>query len=321
MFLKLIPESHSFPAGKAALSLVLGFLIFIPVCLPAGAQEPQRKYDPHQTNFSFHVAPIYQSSANLDKGGGFSVTRYWFRADVSRSFSRSFGVGLGLAYEYDDYDFSSLPGIAGSSKPWSDVHRFGISFPLRFLLTENWHLMVSPSIQLSCESSAKWEDGIIYGGFVSVLHRFGSKLMLGVGAGVYSGLEEVSGFPFLMINWQISEKFRLSNPFNVSPAGPAGLELSYRLDRNWEIGTGAAYRSYRFRLDQTGYAADGIGKSGFVPLWARISRKLGPIVKLDIYAGAAVAGELTIENQHGTELAKDSHDTTAIMALTLSAKF
>jgi hypothetical protein len=67
-------------------------------------------------------------------------------------------------------------------------------------------------------------------------------------------------FPYITVNWQMTERLRLINPSRTSPAGPAGLELVYAIDKYWETGLGAAYRSYRFRLEEDGPIPNGIGE-------------------------------------------------------------
>jgi hypothetical protein len=139
--------------------------------------------------------------------------------------------------------------------------------------------------------------------------------------GAYSNLEKVSVFPFLAVNWQITDQLRLTNPFRTSPAGPAGLELSYNLNRNWEIGVGGAYRSYRFRLDQNGSIPNGIGESRRVPIFARLSYNLSPAFGADLYGGVAIINKLWIDTPNGDDLYSTKYAVAPLVGLTLRARF
>jgi hypothetical protein len=145
--------------------------------------------------------------------------------------------------------------------------------------------------------------------------------MLGAGVGIFSRLEEVSYFPMVVIDWNITEQLRLSNPFHGGPTGPAGLELSYALDQSWEIAFGGAYRSLRFRLNDEGIASNSIFQEKAVPVWGRITSRFGSQVKVDLNAGAFLSGKLKIENQDGHEISEDQYDAAPFIALTVSLTF
>ncbi len=161
----------------------------------------------------------------------------------------------------------------------------------------------------------------IYGAILSVARRLGPDLTLGLGVGVFAQIEETRAFPFVAIDWRITEQARLTNPFAGGPAGPAGLELSYALTSDWEIGIGGAYRSFRHRLDRDGPVPDGIGEHRFVPVYLRLGRDLSPHLHLSLYAGAALGSELRVENDDGDRLYDDDQDPTATLGLSLRGRF
>jgi hypothetical protein len=141
---------------------------------------------------------------------------------------------------------------------------------------------------------------------------------MGAGAGVFSRMAETKGFPYIVIDWKITEKLRLNNPFRTSPSGPAGLELSYPISDQWEIAAGGAYRSYRFRLDDNGVAPNGIGELDSTVGYARLTFRMGRDFKLDLYGGAAFNGKMRIAGSNGNELGSDDFKTAPIMALSLT---
>jgi len=281
----------------------------------AGYPEPSR-----DIRFSLAVTPAYQFPTHVDGGGKLSVVSYHLRADAKKQINPELGLGLGLTYEFDDYHFSGVTAFP-VGVPWKQVQRLGISVPIFYSFADKWMLLLVPSAQFSGELGAKFGDALAYGGVVSASYAFRPNLNLGVGVGAYSNLEKVSVFPYLVVNWQITDRWRLTNPFRTSPAGPAGLELSYNLNRNWEIGVGGAYRSYRFRLDQNGSIPNGIGESRRVPIFARLSYNLSPAFGADLYGGAAIINKLWLDAPNGNELYSTKYAVAPLVGLTLRARF
>jgi hypothetical protein len=137
---------------------------------------------------------------------------------------------------------------------------------------------------------------------------------------VYYRLEEVSAFPYLVVDWRISERFRLANPLRAGPTGPAGLELACAVSDGWDLGFGGAYRSVRFRLDDEGVAPGGVGEGRAIPAWLRLSHRMGPFA-LDAYAGAVLGGKLSVENEQGGGVGSADYDPAPFVALRIQARF
>ena len=303
------------------LFLAILVTIFV-VVLPSTSCAQTDGYNPagNSVDFSFSASTVYQFNANVDGGGKLNVARYNSALDMSSRVSKDLRLGLSLAYEYDDYDFSGLTSFP-VARPWSEVNRFGISLPVNYSFADNWRLFISPSVQWSGESSAKWEDALSYGAVAAVAYAFRPNAVIGLGAGLYSNIEKTTVFPYITVNWQINESLRLINPSRTSPAGPAGLELAYAIDKSWETGLGAAYRSYRFRLDEDGSIPNGIGEYKTVPFFARISYKFTPNVRIDVYGGASFVNKIRIDDQDGDELYSTKTDNVPLIGLTFTARF
>ena len=112
-----------------------------------------------------------------------------------------------------------------------------------------------------------------------------------------------------------------SNPSSGGPTGPAGLELSYMLDKGWEIACGGAYRSFRFRLNDEGIGSNGIFQEKTVPVWGRVRWSSESQVNVDLTAGAFVSGKLKIEDQDGHEISEDHYDAAPFVAVSVSLRF
>lgn len=297
----------------AILSAALLFIIFTP-----GAQaQPAGPKNTNRTVYSFSFSPIYQFESDFDRGGSFSVQRYGFNFVTSTPVVNSLRAGISVGYDFEKYDFSGTTAFAGAT-PWSDIHRFSAGLPVNYRMTDSWSLFISPQVEWHGESDvANWKDALGYGAVFAVSYRVSPALTLGAGAGVFSRMEETKGFPYIAIDWKITDELRLGNPFRTSPSGPAGLELSYRISDRWEIAAGAAYRSYRFRLDDSGVAPDGIGEVDSTVGYARLTYRMGRDFQLDLYGGSSFSGKIRIADSNGNELRADDFKTAPMMALSL----
>jgi hypothetical protein len=298
----------------AILSVALLFTIFSP-----GAQaQPAGPGDTKRTFYSFSFSPIYQFESDFGKGGSFSVQRYGFNFDTSTPVANSLRAGISLGYEFDKYHFSGTTAFAGAD-PWNDIHRVSAGLPVSYRMTDSWSLFISPQVESYGQSGvANWKDALGYGAIFAVSYRVSPGLTLGAGAGVFDRMGETKVFPYIAIDWKITEELRLNNPFRTSPSGPAGLELSYRISDRWEIAAGGAYRSLRFRLDDSGVAPNGIGEVESTVGYARLTYRMGRDFKLDLYGGAAFNGKMRIAGSNGAELGSDDFKTAPLMALSLT---
>ena len=285
---------------------------------PGVQAQPAGPRDANRTVHSFSFSPIYQFESDFDGGGSFRVQRYAFNFDTSTPVTNSLRTGISLGYHFEKYDFSGTTAFAGAD-PWSDIHRFSAGLPVSYRMTDRWSLLVAPQAEWYGESGVdNWDDAFGYGAVFAVSCRIRPGLTFGVGAGVFRRTEETKGFPYIAVDWKITEDLRLSNPFRTSPSGPAGLELSYRISDRWEIGVGGAYRSFRFRLDDSGVAPDGIGEVESTVGYARLTCRVGRDLNLDLYGGAAFNGKMRIAGSNGNELGSDDFKTAPMMALSLT---
>ena len=298
-------------------------LVFAAMVLPghADAQSTDSgERDRAKTSYRFSYTPIYQFETDLDSGGKFDVQRHFLRFGISRSIDRHWTVGIGLSFDYERWDFSDIAGLAGVDL-WDEIFRPGISVPIFYSTGDKWRFGIIPSIEVAGASGAEIDESISYGAVLSAAYEVRPNLMLGLGIGIFERLEESDVFPFMVIDWKINDRLRLTNPFRAGPVGPAGLELIYTPNGNWEMGVGGAYRSYRFRLDDSTAVADGIGEVDFWAPFLRVGWRLGEHYRLDINGGALMGGSITIEDENGNELGETDYDTAPFIGLTIKGQF
>ena len=304
----------------AMLALLLVFAAMaVPVRSDAQSTESGER-GRSKTMVRFSYTPIYQFDTDLDSGGSFDVQRHFLRFDISRFINRQWIVGLGLSLDYERWNFSDIDGLAGVDL-WDEIFRPGISLPVFYSTGGKWRFGVIPSIEFAGASGAEASESLSYGAVLSAAYTFGPNLMLGLGTGIFERLDKSEVFPFVVIDWKINERLRLTNPFRAGPVGPAGLELVYSPEGGWEMGMGGAYRSYRFRLDDSSAVADGIGEVKFWAPFLRVGWRMGERYRFDINGGAMVGGSITIEDENGNELGETDYDTAPFVGVTLKGQF
>lgn len=273
-----------------------------------------------QGDYAFALTPLYRFNADLDGGGTVGNSAVILSLSRAKQIDDRWRIGASLRADWESWRFSN-PVAFGGVAPWENVARIGLSVPVSYAADGGWRFAVVPSIEYAAEPGADSGKAWVWGAVASAAKAFDPNLTLGLGAGVFSQIEKTVAFPYLVIDWKIDQRWRLSNPFAAGPAGPAGIELSYAFGDNWDAGVGGAYRSYRFRLDQAAAFPDGIGESRLVPAFLRISRKLGTEARLDLYAAAALNGRLKVEDSGGSELVSQDYATAPMIGLSISGRF
>jgi hypothetical protein len=292
---------------------------------PALAQDEAQPSDAPpevraKTAYQFSYTPIYQFETDLDAGGKFDVQRHFLRFDVTRFIDRHWMAGVGLSFDYERWDFSGIAGLAGIDL-WDELYRPGVSIPVFYRTDTNWRFGFIPSLDVAGANGAETSESLSYGVVLSAAYTFGPNLTLGLGGGVFERLDQTEFFPFVVVDWTIDDRLRLTNPFRAGPVGPAGLELIYAVNDQMEMGLGGAYRSYRFRLDDSSTVADGIGQVDFWAAFLRLGWRLGQSYHIDINGGALIGGTITIEDQDANELGESDYDPAPFVGATFRGRF
>jgi hypothetical protein len=276
---------------------------------------------PGTVTSSAAITGVTQFDTDLDRGGGFHWGGGILSGSISRQFTPQWSAGMSARYDYEEWNFDDQLTAFPAGAPWGKLNRPNVGVNVRYASADGLAFGLAPSIEWGFESGANAGDAISVGAVMTALKVFGPGKTLGVGVGVFRQIEETKVFPFLIVNWQLTEKLRLTNPLPAGPSGGAGIELAYAIDDNWEAAGGGAYRTYRFRLKSDGPYPDGIGESKSIPLFARIGRKFGESSRFDFYAGVSTGGKLTVMDRDGNDLANDEYKTAPAIGLTLSSRF
>jgi hypothetical protein len=268
------------------------------------------------------AVPLYQFGSKVDGGGSLSVFTLITGAGVSKQVNEKLEAGVNFTYIYDSYSFSGMTGFR-VPYPWSSIHTVGLDIPLTYSINDDctWKIYLVPTGQFSGESSANFGDALIYGGAIGVSHVFTPKIELGLGIAGYYNLAQVSFFPYPIVKIKISDRFHISNPFGASPAGPGGGVLDYKLTEQWFAGLGAAYRSYRFRLDHDGPIPGGVGQYRSCPVFAQVRYEPNPGLRIALYAGATLFNKIYIDDHGGNELFRTKQNAAPMLGLSAAGAF
>ncbi len=309
------------PAGY----LLLGLLILVAAPAGSAAGEIREKNVGPDLKSGWSLLTrggyVHQMDADIDSGGSFSVNRFFVQGGPAYGFDKGAQISLAVGYGFDGYDFSGDAGLGGK-KPWDDIHTLRFSAPLRWEMNERWTGFVSPTVRFAGEAGAEFDDAITGGGFTGVSFRFSDRLTIGPGVGVLTRLEDsVQVIPVLIIDWKITDTLSLNTGRGIGATLGPGLTLNWRPSRAWSFTVGGRSESLRFRLDENGTAANGVGSDRSFPVFGGIEYSFSPMVRISVLGGAAFGGELRLEDEDGHEITEEDYDPTGLLGVAFSARF
>ncbi|MGD8352588.1 MAG: hypothetical protein PVJ01_00360 [Pseudomonadota bacterium] len=299
--------------SRHCLPVITAFAVTL--CVPQSG--PAQGYRPPEKDFGLILSLAFTEQLETDLGESrFEASRRQFKAEKSLVKNRGIISKVNISHAVSDYLFSG-PAADPWSDPWGQIKNTDAGLSLILAGSGNWSWFMAATLDWSWEKGADTGEGLVYGIILSRSYAKSSDRRIGLGVGVFEGLEETKIFPYPTVSWRLKENLTLQNPLSAGPAGPAGLELVFNASENWELGTGGAYRSFRFRLDKEGIAPEGIGEITGVPAWVRASWQASPKLEVGLYTGAILAGETTIEDSEGRKLQSRHFNPAPLAAFTL----
>ena len=285
---------------------------------PALAAEPPAQ--PPPVTVSVSATGLEYFAADLDGGGNMEAGRVLLSAGVSRQFVPAFSATLNVGFDRQDWRFGSPPAFGGRA-PWQDLEQQTISLRLMQALSKSLVVGIQPFADWASESDVDRDDALTYGGVASVVKVFSPKLTLGAGVKLQRMFYNVRTTPFFVVNWKISERFRIANAFPASPAGGGGIELRYTPASAWEYGVGGVLRTDRFRLANPGPYPAHIAEIHNKPVFLRVSRSLGSGLRADLYGAGMVGGNIEITDGDGNHVVEAGYGMVPTIALSLVGRF
>ncbi len=269
---------------------------------------------------AFSGAAAFQGSTEVDMKNGdtFQWSRSYFQASGMIAQSRVSSVGIEIGGGQTNYSFGS--GFVGRSS--IDVNELKVSFPIRFPVGERSAAFIVPQINYAAESGADLSDGFTYGAIGGIMWRVSPDLVIGPAMGVQTSLlDETVFFPFLLIDWQFSDRWRLATGSGFAASRGAGLRLAFEATDTWELGLETRYEEFEFLLDDSHGRAGGTGVDSSTPIVLTSRWTPSDTLTITGFAGAAVNGQFKFEDANGNEVSQSDYDPAPIFGLLARLEF
>ncbi|MCA1896347.1 DUF6268 family outer membrane beta-barrel protein [Shewanella putrefaciens] len=277
---------------------------------------------PERKPFKLSIAQVSTQSAEVsDSNTELQRDTLLLNAGVNVPLNRQWSVGINFGYDRLDYDWrninltgannvSSLFGADGQA--WDDINRYRAGVSLTYRLDKHWAFFLAPQLQYAYADTASFNHAQSYGVVASAMYVFDFGNMIGFGVAYLNDIDEVRTVPYLAMRWQINDNWALANPFKAGFSGPAGLELSYQFNSDWNIGFGSSKRTERFLIEDDDTAVEINEWVGYV----RGGWQATPAVSVNLYAGYYFNGELEVTRQAAVDM-----DNQGAAALDIEFKF
>lgn len=271
--------------------------------------------------FRLDSGAAHRWQTDLNKGGEVDLDAWSVRVAADKAVTQDLRLGLAAGYGERHYGFDGETGFAALN-PWSNARQLRLSGSLNWKADERWNLFAIPTIRWFAEEGADLSDGQIGGLLAAASYQVNDRLSIGPGFGVFSELEDgVDWFPILAINWKLTDRLSLRTGSGFAATEGPGLVLDWRPTEDWSLSLGARYEKARFRLDNKGIAAAGVGQETAVPVYLGASRRFGRLLRLSLIAGVEFAGELRLEDADGDLIEKSRFDPAPFGGATLDLRF
>lgn len=284
--------------------------------------DPVKPGSPRQKPFIVNVRGEYQFDTGIDTAGDFGVVRIHGGAGMRFPISDRFGMAVGGGYTFAGYDFDSDAAFGGG-EPWENIHTFQATVLASYSIDPTWSVFGGGVLALSGEDDADAGDSMTGGGMIGAGYRASERLSVRLGVSVNSQIEDdVSIMPVVLVNWTIDEHWNLRvGSLDTGAVDAIGAGLTYKLSDQWSLGGQLGWVHSRFRLDDSGFAPDGVGQDerakGLLVLRWDASESL----TLGVFGGVAFGGELRIEDEDGDRLFKEDYDATPFAGARLVWRF
>lgn len=261
---------------------------------------------------------VFQGDTDIDDGSEFSASRTFLRGTSTYGFGNGTSVGVSASFGMFNYDFDN-----SAADPWNDIRDIRLSIPMRFRGSENTTFFVSPQARWDYESGVSASDGYTYGVFAGLAWKISDSLTIGPALGAYSQLEESGAdvFPALLVDWDITDRWNLNTGSGIGATAGPGLTLGYSFSDSVRLALSARLESVRFRLDDNGVAPNGVGEDESTPVVFSLQYNPSPGLSVSAFAGAEFDGTLTLDDENGNQVSRESYDTAPLAGISVRLRF
>jgi len=139
---------------------------------------------------------------------------------------------------------------------------------------------------------------------------------------VFSQLEQDRTiFPFLAIDWDVTDRWNLSTGQGVGATQGPGLSLSYAVTDALRVGLAGRIERATFRLDGSGAGPGGVGEHESFPVVATVGWQPNPGTSVSAFAGMEYGGELTVRDARGGLVSRTDYDAAPVVGGQVTLRF
>ncbi len=263
---------------------------------------------------------MHQFNTSIEGSGSYSAERAFFGLSSRYTLSETVTLSVGVAYEYDYYNFTGNSIFAATA--WNNVETLGILPRFDIKLNDHWSVGAAPLLQMSGESNASAGKTITGGAWVNFRDAFDETHVLGLGLLAKGQLNNsVLVVPVPIVDWEIKKGLRISNVRGPEANPFVGLELVQELSTQFNAALGGAWEYRMFRLDDGAPFANGAGLEQQITLYGRLEWKPVPQFRVDFLAGAAVMNQLKLYDSSNNFIGSEDGGTSLVLGVFASYKF
>lgn len=261
---------------------------------------------------------VYNFETDLDRGGSFSVNRYFIEAGMARLWGFERMVAVSAGFGQDDYNFGGL-----AAEPWNNIDNYRLGLFARWAVGNDWVLFAGPSVRSYGETGTDLDDALTGSMFAGASYSFGDRLTLGPGVVVSGQIEESTRFfPVLLVNWNVTERLSVETGGGLAATAGPGLALVYKLPGKWKAGVAARYEKKRFRLaPDNEISPNGVGEDRNVPVVFSLAYFLYPSGFVGVVFGYNFEGNLSISDGYGRNMYSSDYDPSLDLGFVASFRF
>lgn len=276
---------------------------------------------PRSPQATLNFGGLFGGDADFDDAeGDMSVSRIGgtFSADLPVGEASTFTVGFGTLFSF--YEFGDgTPFVTGDDDDDMDARQFGARLQFSSRINDNWSWFVGGAVESAAESGADFSESIYGGGYGGLTYAASKDLVIGGGVRVSTQLDDdVLVLPVLVLNWRFAPKWVLSSR-NMLDAFGAGL--TYEATDSIDLTLDAGYGSLQYRLDDEGFAPEGVFRDTFVPVALGVRWKMTEQVALHLRGGATFFRNIEIDDADENEVFDEDADASFFGGLTLELTF
>lgn len=278
-------------------------------------------------NFSLEFDAEHAFSSRVDGPGKASVTRIGGQFEASHLFGQATLVSATLASERSFYDFNGATQLSpGFNEPFEDTRRakFGVNVLVRE--TEQFAWFVGGNVVTTMEDGAKFSDSLTFAGIIGARYAVSKNFSAIAGLAVQTRLEDNAlPIPALGFDWKFAEKWRLSTDpgLGLQPSGDPGigLKLSFQPTEGVTLALEGSYQSREFRLDDKGFAPEGVGIDRRAPVDIGVEWKVTSNITILARGGAYVWQHYKVEDKNGVKLSEGDSNPQGFVVIGAKISF